>query len=434
MTIDLIRGGLIKCIGLQSLFGVYCLVVASHSLALDADLAISLGSEYSDNVLKTNDATAAEWENVFGASVGMNHQGKDVLVDVQYQGEYTRYASGIDNYSAIEGDANFVYGRETGVSQWRLKNSRRSVVRDKSLVDIGSNREDRSITQAGVDIMLRPAAANEVITSLYYNDIVYQDSDQLNSSGPGGSLTWSRRLTPIDSLFVRGDYQENNFDNTLFDYDYYSGVVGYTAALVRLNYTVSAGYNEQKRNGQSYSGTSYNLNAKYNSQGAIWNLSLSKQLTDSSRGNNNNVLSDIDFSENIGAVNQFYELLSIQLQYSNQFLCPACTLVLVGRSVDESYEDAPNDNRQLTLLARMVYKYTPTTDFSGQIYLNDLQFYGDNPRGDYTVYRYRLTSSHKFSADFRGSVFIQYEERDADNPGENYNEMRAGLNLSYEFF
>lgn len=416
------------------LLTVVGLVCSGQVYSLDTSLAARLGAEHTDNANLTSDGERSEFEQRAAVDLGLTHEGSEIQADISYQASKTKFDKGTqEDSTTFVGDASVIYEQIEKTLIWSLSNTRRNVIKDQSLNDLQDNREDRSISTGEVTFILRPSGVDSLETSLDYSDVSYEDSEQQDSDRSGASLAWRRNLSKVDSMSITGSFQDVGFENDANDYEYYSAGVGYSAALSKLSYDIFIGYNEQDRDGDTLNGGSYNANFNYTDSGSSWDLALLQRLTDTSRGNNNQSVSELGLTANAGATVDSYEITSAELKYSNSVLCGSCTLDVSFLAVEEDYNLLEDDNVELSLFTRLSYRFTARTNFSGSVRYRDLQFKGLNTRNDYDLVEYRLAMDQDLLKDLRLSLFVRLQEKSSDVVIEEFDEARGGLSLRYTF-
>ena len=419
-----------NCMALLPLLTVFTL----DSAALETSFSVSAGASHTDNSLKSSDDTnQSELEQSVDANIGLSHSGKSVKADIGYvfsRIEYDKETQ--DDETITTGDASITYEQIEQTLIWNLDNSRRSVVRDRGLVDIESNRDEQSVTTAKGTYILHPSETDTVSTSISYSDIRYDDQDQQDSDRTGITAVWNRQLTQVDSLSLNLGFDDVSFENSVSDYEYYSATVGYQAVLSRLSYQIQVGYNEQESDSRNNTGGLLRANFNYSYGGSNWSLDLSRQLTDTSRGNNNNSISNLDQFSSFSN-SDVLELTSADFTYSNTTLCESCTVALSVLLDQERYEVLDDDNDQVAARVQFAYQLSRTTSLSSNADYREFSFKGANTRNDYNIVSYGFSLSKDITQDLSISLSVNYEDKESDLSLEDYDELRGGISLNYQF-
>ena len=405
-------------------------VTAQPALALDIKASASLQAEHSDNVTKRAENEQSDLKSTASAGIALNHAGEAVTLDLAYDANRIMYKQDtLDDETRVTGKASLVYEQIDNTLVWNLENSRKNVVKDKSLVDIENNREDRSISSIRPDLILRPSEVDTITTSISYVDIRYEDTDGQDSERLGGRLNWSHALSKVDSFGVGLNYDEVEFDQPLFDYDYYLYTINYQARLSKLAYSIALGVNESKRETDDYDGQYLNISANYELSGSLLSLNLLQELTDTSRGSNNQGLNE---SSNAFELVDVFERRNAELVYQNQNLCSACTVDLALVYEEETYEILPRDNDELRAAAGLGYQWTRLISLGLDVSWQDVDF-SQNSALSYQGQSYKTSLNWQLLQELSLGFFVAYEEREYDLELRDYDELKGGVSLRYNF-
>ena len=409
-------------------------LVAGSAFALDTSFGVSADINHTDNSLKTHTNERSELEQILRADVAATHTGSKVTADVNYSASRTRYDKNTqDDETEVTGNALISYEQIAQTLIWTLSNTRSSLVRDRSLANTQTNRDERSITRAQGAYVLRPTKADSVTITAFYTDARYDDADSQDSERAGASAVWSRQISKVDSLSLSLDYTDVSFDTQNNDYEYYAASVGYNANLSKLNYQILIGYNEQKASGRTVEGGLLDVNARYNTASSTWTLRLLNELTDTSIGDNNSNISGLNIFTNTNNNGDVLERRSIDLSYSNKSLCQACTVKIAFLYQEEDYEVLLDDSEEGALHTSFDYQFNALTTISAHLGYKDIKFTGGNTRNDYDEVTYGASLSRALSKSLVLSLFLGYEERESDSTTEEFDELRGGASISYRF-
>jgi hypothetical protein len=422
----------------------WLVVTALPANALERSLNLRLGLEHTDNGEKTDVDEISDTEQQAGLDFSLTHEGKSLRAEIDYDVTRNSYKNNTqDGNTNINGQFRLTYEPLEGSVFVRLDSSTQNIVNDKAAVDIADNRQNRTITTLAPEWILRPSQADQVSLGLSHSDIQYEDGEQ-DSDRSGANIKWTRLLSTVDSAYAQLSYSDVQFDVAEQDYEYYQGYFNYTAALSRINYTISVGFNETKRdsgNGLGEIGPDDTnggfLDAEFSYKGAssTWGLEIGRELTDTSQGNNNDGLDQFSNFQNANSTVDIYELTTVRASWSDSSVCTACTFRAYLSYEEEDYEVLPNDSEELSANVGFSYDLSRFTTLSLNTTYSDFSFadgFGDN--NDYSRVQSRVQFSRKFGKDLSVQLFARYEERDSRGAVGNYEELIGGISLRYVLF
>lgn len=403
------------------------------SLALTTTLGVGAGALHTNNSNKVSVDESSDVEQTVDASVTANHQTSSLTFDLNYDASETRFKHDTQrDESAVNGNASLDWSQVPNLLSWHVDHSVRDLLRGKSLVNTQENREGRSITTGSGSLSTRLGQANTATLTAIYSGVRFEDSNQLDSDRVGATLNLDRSLSAVSNLFLSGSYNEVDFDNRQNNYHYVNSQLGYSAQLSRLSYTIQLGYNEQTlESGKTFDGTSFNLNARYRDAGTTWSATARRQLTDTSRGNNNLSISGLSSSATLTTA-EVYERTAAELSYSNSNICAGCNwdVRLLGET--ERYESESNDNDELAVSTGMSYQWTQLVSLGGNVQYRKVNFNGLVAAADYDVVNYRINMGFALGKNLSMSVAVGFEDYDSDVDTRDYDELTGGLSLFYQ--
>ena len=406
---------------------------SSAAFSVEMSVVVGAGLEHTDNANKSKTNTISEWQSKASADFSLQHSGSELNVELGYRADYTHYdKDSQEDDTTLEGDALLVYEQIANTLTWTLENSRRSVLKDKALDDLQSNREDRSISSIAPRLILKLSPRDSLIFDASYTDIQYDDSDQQDSNRIGAGMLWAHNLSAVDALSARLQYQDVSFEKqqSVNDYEYYLATLGYQAKLSRLSYSVDAGVNQSKRKTDDYEGYYFNGDLDYQYHANTFSLTLVHELTDTSRGDNNEGLGD--FNNSSGDIDIF-ERSNVELSFTNKNLCNTCSIRVFALEELEDYENLSKDSREFRAGINFGYKFTRLLTAGVEVDYSELRFVNGNGDADYDTLRYRLRLNQSLSRELSLDWFVSFEDKTSDNNVQNYDELRGGVSISYRF-
>ena len=412
------------------------LLLSGQSLyALDFTISAGVGVQYTDNALKVADDEESDYETRLEGSLGLDHEGKSWLVDMAYQAAYLEYAEDTQSDSTeINGRASVQYEQFQDVLFWNASNSIRSIVSDRRDADISDNRENRSISTFSPELRIPVSRVDSLNTTLSYSRIAYEESNQQDSERLGGSVGWTHRFSRVDTLDITGAYDDVSFDSALNEYEYYTTRLTYASTLSRLSYSLVVGYNETQRDFfEDADGLYFNANFLYDNGASQLELNLLQELTDTSRGNNNDSLTDLGDSASASGFVDVYEVVSGELAYNSQAICSVCDVRLSVLVSEESYEILPDDSREISASVEFDYNFSRRSSLGMDVTYSDTAFTSNNPRADYDLQLYNMFFQRTITRNFSMRLSTSFEKRSSDAASDSYEEIRGGISVSYEF-
>ena len=414
------------------------LALAAPVHSLETTLGVNLGLEYSDNGTKTGGAdTTSDVEQKAGLDLGLRHEGQKAQVDLDYSVERSSYDNGTqDDSTDINGQLKATFEPVKDSVFLHLESSTRNIVTDKATVDVSDNRENRTITSLKPEWSIRLSPADRLSLSVSYTDIQFEESAQ-NSDRSGASAKWLHQRSKVDTLSAVISYSDIGFDADLseLDYEYYQAFFSYAANLSHLEYHISVGYNETRRDSRdNASGGFVDAEFNYTSAASTWSLALGRELTDSSRGNNNTDLAQ--FSSFQGTNNEIenYELTTLRVSWKNTGICAVCAVDAHLSYEGEDYEISDSDNEEISAGIGFSYELTRSTKLSFDVSYSDfkpIDNVGDRKDHDRVLTRFTFIQS--FSPDLSIRLFARYDDARSDDFFYNYEELVGGISLRYSF-
>lgn len=409
-------------------------LLSPFSMALTTVVAGGAGVFHTDNSNLSANNPQDELESRVNVAVGATHAGAAVSADIAYRAERIDYDKETQaNETVTTGDGTLSWQQIPGTLSWRVSNTIKDLVRDKSLANTQSNRESRSITRAGGTYNTLQTRPNVLSVSVDYVESDYEDTSDQSSERLGAVVSLTRQMTQVSSASLQFNYDDVSSDSGNYEYEYYNGAVRYSAQLARLNYQVQVGYNEQKFDtGQSKDGTSADINATYSDKGSTWSLVLLQNLTDTSIANYNQSVSGLNNS--ISNASSFtYERTSAELTYSNAVICQNCNWNINTLYEQERYDGGQDDNDEWAVKTGLAYALTQRSTIGGSVEYREVEFDGSLLKPDYHEMRYNLNWSYSLTSKLSLNAIVSYLERESDDDLRSYDELRGGLSLGYQF-
>jgi hypothetical protein len=414
-----------------------CLVFfvgASNVWALDLGFDVSVGVDHTDNSLKVSENKVSDIEYYGQAELEIDHDGQAFSADIDYSAETISFERNTqDDGTIVTGDAVLVYKQIPQRLSWTVENSRRSVVRDRELTDILSNREERSISKISPAMILRVSPLDSIRTVLSYTNIDYEESVEQESERTGAQIGWLRNLSKVDTMYLNVNYEDVELD--VYSYDYYLATLGYQVVLSRFNYEFVVGYNESQRDKGNASDSYFSLAAEYDDgSGSIFSLRGVQELTDTSRRDNNDSVDGFsDFNGGNSVEVDLFTRTNVELEYVNSKLCGLCTFHTLLIYEEEDYKDLNNDVEEYVARVTLSYELTRLWSLRGSATYRDASFKNDNLIENYDISIAALNLYQQISRQFELVYEIAHEERVSQDSDAQYKELRGGIRFNYSF-
>jgi len=417
---------------------LYLLSLAVPSYALESSLNVSLGMEHTDNGEKTERNEISDTEQRVAIDFGLSHETQQFQSTLDYNVARNRYDEETqDSNTEVDGALSFTYEAIEGALFFRLDSSTRNIVNNKAALDVADNRQNRTITTFAPEWILRTSSASELSLSVNYSDIRYEESEG-DSNRSGASIKWSSMRSKVDVISAQVNYFEVDLDGTELgraelDYDYYQTYISYAASLSKLQYTISVGYNETRRNdAENIDGGFLNSAFNYTDGASNWSLELGRELTDSSQGNNNGGSDQFSSFQNASGTVDIYETTTTQASWSADVICAACSVDVSFSYVEDDYDTQPRDSEEISARFGVSYDYSRLTKISFDATYSEFTFSNDEAiELDYDRTLARLTVVRQMGRDFSIRAFVSSEERDSERLDASYEELVVGLTLTY---
>lgn len=416
--------------------GLSC--ASSSALAqADWELAIGVGSEYSDNAAKSQTDTLSERRDSAELRLNLDYTNQLLAAAANYQATETRYdKDSQEDRSVVEGSSQLQLGQPRHPIDLLVTHSRRRVLNAPDAVDLLANNDEREILTAAPGLRWRASDVDLLALRGHYSTIDYRFSPGLESERTGGSMFWSRQLSETDQLDMTAQTMDVAFDALpTLDYRFDAYDIGYEVSLRRLQYRLQLGYNETTPEvGGGLSSPSFLVEGLYTSGVHDWQLNAQRFITDSSSGSGNRG----DLSEFLpgdattGEIDQI-ERTEIELDWSTEAFCQRCDTGVALYTRSDDYRQVDEDGSASGVRINMRYELSRRSSASLTWSLRDQSFESDVAREDFTDQQTRLTYQRRFRNDLEWSATVLYIDRDSDDLSRRYNETVGGMRIGYVF-
>jgi hypothetical protein len=424
------------------------LLLSNHASALDYTLDVSLRAESSDNVNReTRSMEQDELETRLGTTLGVTHEGKQVVVDLNYSASASDYKNDVvQSDTQIIGNSNLIWEIIDESLRWNFNHDISETLANNRVSDARDNRETRQTFRTGPEYTARLSPVDDLILALEYTS-VNQDSAEsetaasrsnIDSQRGEASITWSHALSRASAFELGYSNLVTEFDNDSPDFEYQQLFVGYNVLLSSGDYGIRIGANRSERENQNDDQNGVYASANFRRDFGAHGLSFSavRQLTDSSVGLDSSIdsLGSNNFSE-IAVV----ERTSFNATYRYDSLCRGCTLDIRYRYDKEDFQQDnvsginPNDDSEDNGFEGSI-TYRANSKLSSRGFVSYLQTDFDANNREDTTSEVGFSIDYLVTQDLTLNFLASYEERDTkiDTPLDlDYNVHTASIGVIY---
>ncbi|MGB5325744.1 MAG: hypothetical protein WBN40_10025, partial [Pseudomonadales bacterium] len=358
--------------------GICCVPVS----ALDYSAALRADSQYEgDGRLDGSSRSEVITRSGLDFTIGERNQYIDLRGNYRY--DYEQYENDTNtNRSRISGNSDLVATIVAQRFNWLASHAvSETSPNRKEAADIADNQQRRQQFSTGPLLQLPLSSVDTLALNARYTEILFDKTEKAipnttttDSSNTQAGLNWQRALSQISSLRVGYQYQDFERDNSSVSTEFQRIYAGLTRTLRTLNYSVSVGSNNSKREGQgSDSGLFYQASIERDDGAQKFSASATKQRTESSLGINNLQLDAAiaDFDSSALSVSQSQENSGIEgsvditflnLDYSSTLNCKRCSYGIELSYIESEYDNVPSaDDKVSSVVLHYDYRLTPHT-------------------------------------------------------------------------
>lgn len=250
------------------------------------DWTLRAGVGYTDNLGRDGgDTIDSAFYSLGGSLTYVRQQGR-VNANVGLNLDWVDYeAAGFDSqvWGNMNGSLRYALIPERLV--WVFENDFGQGTRDPLSSRTPDNVENMNYFTTGPELTLRFADTMGAVIDARYSNVWFQDSPNNNDRFEGG-LTLFRDFSSVSRAYMRGNYQDVQFDSgaTAPDFDQTDVVAGYTNQGSRTSLLVEAGYNTLSTENDTQSGPLFKLQVSRELTPALTgSLRAGQEFNDSAR-------------------------------------------------------------------------------------------------------------------------------------------------------
>lgn len=406
------------------------------SLKFDA----SVTTQFTDNAKKQSldSGKVDERQDIYQVGAAGNYNNEWVAAKAAYSLSRQQFIEESQpNYTSLVGDLALDLGASYQPAHLRILHSSESLLNSPDAIDISTNRDERSILTVQPSFRWRVSDADRLEVSARKTDVSYDKTKEKDSNVNSAQLSWMREISKVDSLSLTATSSKTSFDvDPLLDYKLESLLVGYSAALKHLQYSISVGANRVIQTAEDVESTRPNFDAsfKYSDGYSSWSLNAGRRISDSSMGTGRwSGDEPSGGASTIGVGIDVIDLTSVAIAWSTNVICERCVLDLSLERSKEDYEVLLEDSTTRTIGASFSYRVDRrgviTFSFSDQ----KRDFESTSLRNELSNKSYEIKYNYSFANNISLGAFGKKYQRDSINKFSAYDENIVGIQLAYSF-
>jgi hypothetical protein len=392
----------------------------------------------SDNGFKAYSDKTAEQQDEYGVDLSSRYSNNLIDFDAGYELQERRFAEDSqESKSLLEGSANLLLGKPSGVADLRLSHSRTSLLKAPSQVNLTNNQDEREILTAAPSLRARLSAADKLQLSGDFTDIKYLETELLNSAREGVDLAWLHAISGIQKMQFSLQSVNIKFKHLVdTDYTMRQAMLGYRVNLRKLNYALDLGYSQSEPEaGEAFNSPTYNIKVGYITGLQEFTLSGAQVITDTSFGNGNSAVSGgVPSSDGSGAANGRLKRQESRFSWDTKSLCGRCDFSAALFAQRDTYlETLDQQSTQTGGGLNFAYRFTEAARLGMTLTRSDMKFEGMTNSEDYELSLARIDYRYAFRGGLSMSWEYKEERRKQEVKTQGYTERYLGAGLAYAF-
>lgn len=426
-------------IHIGTIAGLVLLAGRAHAETSSLDINVSAATELSDNATREPlDADKIEErQNIFSGGLRAHYNNDWASLESRYDASRQEFLEDSqENFSRLEGNTELLLGNDAQPFNLRLAHNRSSMLSSPELVDLNSNRDERTILTAEPAYKIHFKNADAILIKAAVMSASYGNDDSRKAKRNGIDVAWQHGLSKVDQLELVAQASKTKFDSApASNYRYENIGVLYSVQLSRLNYSLMFGGNRAvPDNGlKSTINPSYSIEVNYEYGNNSFKFSSKKRMDDSSFGSTRRV-SDVD---QVLTKPKDLDIINIEvseLSWGTKALCERCDFsVHIGKSKESYNSLASNDTEEIGGGARFNYKFSRAAGIRIDLGRHKRTFVGSALGENFLAKQSVISFDYKFIGDLKLQAYIEKQARSSNNALKNYDENITGLSLSYAF-
>lgn len=413
-----------------------------------AELSINIGhsTEFSDNAFLSETDTADKTEHRTWVEAGINLEAQKWQIDSEYR--FTNVEASTDGNEEfpeeeeIAGSTQFTASAFKQRAELDIRHDRRVMFIQEGGRDLPSNQQIRDTASITPTLYLQNNSRQQIFFSGHYTNTRYDSlSDQpvsaIDNESIGLSFTGQRELSSVDTVGLRIERLNVEYDNNAFEDNEYTSLAGfYSAQLRRIFYSASLGVNRVETNGlDTLTGPTASLGLLYDAGSTQIGFYSQYFITDSSRGNLAGTQFNIDpESGDLGSGDarsvDRYTLISNNLTVDHSFSKRTLGF-LRFELANEDYEDRSElDQTNYSLVGEIEHTISSQWDLSVSARWRGSDFDQEGALENTTI-GMNVVATYLVSPRLSIRLDLGYRERNSDRNDLSFEEQAATLGFIY---
>lgn len=403
---------------------------SEQRLALD----LGLGAEYATNPARVSEDEESDVASVASARIALQDKDGALETDMGYQLQHRDYVDDVeDDETAVDGKAALKWHALPRHLDVILQHQVSQTQTNLRTTDTPSNRERRSILTGGFDGFIRFTPVDDIVISPRYTDVKFSESDQSDSQRSQVDVSWVHALDGVSRFSFGGGVGKSAFDENGRDYDFTSVLVGYQAALARLNYSISGGISKFDRDeGDNVDGHILRADINYATDTFDVGANVASELTDTSFGLAGNTFQLEGFTPSDTNFDQVDILQRSQVDLYWRQRIDASTSLNVGfGAVKDDYETTTQDEEVIYASVdgnRVLNSYW--TIGTGARF-ERVEFTDDPLGSDYDETTLQINGRYQATQRLDFRLTIMRVDRSADSSAAEYTDNVVAMTVNY---
>lgn len=398
---------------------------------------LSMESIFTDNALKTAGDGINERQDTLSVGISGQHINRWSSFKVGYSADRTYFSQASqEDANTLEGDAQWILGKEYDWFNLTLQDSRRKVLRSNVATPLLSNTGERELLTIKPQLRLHVSPVDQLMLGLSREAVRVQRLAAADANRDTADLIWQHRLSATDQLLVtinQGESTRKDADEP--DYKYQIARVGYQAQLSHLAYGIQMGYQNTKARGQEEFGKpNYNLDISYDKNGHVFSAGANSAVTDTLFGDGNGGSLDETLMQD--SLNENYDLVKLSqanVSWTGPKLWRGLGLSAQAQFSTHDYYELPEDYSDRALSLSFNYSFAVRTHGNLRLERSEARFDQVGNLSDYQEDNILLRVSHDFTKALSADFLLGSIKRHSDDALSEYDEMRTGVSIRYQF-
>lgn len=398
---------------------------------------LSMESIFTDNALKTAGDGIDERQDTLSMGISGQHINRWSSFKVGYSADRTYFSQASqEDANTLEGDAQWILGKEYDWFNLTLQDSRRKVLRSNVATPLLSNTGERELLTIKPQLRLHVSPVDQLMLGLSREAVRVQRLAAADANRDTADLIWQHRLSATDQLLVtinQGESTRKDADEP--DYKYQIARVGYQAQLSHLAYGIQMGYQNTKARGQEEFGKpNYNFDISYDKNGHVFSAGANSAVTDTLFGDGNGGSLDETLMQD--SLNENYDLVKLSqanVSWTGPKLWRGLGVSAQAQFSTHDYYELPEDYSDRALSLSFNYSFAVRTHGNLRLERSEARFDQVGNLSDYQEDNILLRVSHDFTKALSADFLLGSIKRHSDDALSEYDEKRSGVSIRYQF-